>query len=135
MLKIIKNRYTLEWVDFVYLKPKKFVLESCKTYYFDRIFMGYIWDLSWDTAQKMKFPLRISSVNVTKSTGNCGFGHIYWRNPQSKTLFFVQRDSWEPSLSSIKKFREKYSLFKKKQTIVFENSPLTSIFAFVESSS
>ena len=23
------------------------------------------------------FPLRISSVNVTKSGGNCGFGHIY----------------------------------------------------------
>ena len=23
------------------------------------------------------FPLRISSVNVTKSAGNCGFGHIY----------------------------------------------------------
>ena len=25
-----------------------------------------------DTAQKMKFPLRVSSVNVTKSVGNCG---------------------------------------------------------------
>ena len=25
--------------------------------------------------------LRISSVNVTKSAGNCGFGHINWRNP------------------------------------------------------
>ena len=24
-----------------------------------------------------QFPLRISSVNVTKSAGNCGFGHIY----------------------------------------------------------
>ena len=32
-------------------------------------------------AQKMKFPLRISSVNVTKSWVSCGFGHIYWRNP------------------------------------------------------
>ena len=29
-----------------------------------------------DTAQKMKFPIRISSVNVTKSVGNCEFGHI-----------------------------------------------------------
>ena len=26
------------------------------------------------------FTLRISAVNVTKSTGNSGFGHIYWRN-------------------------------------------------------
>ena len=32
-------------------------------------------------AQKWSFPLRISSVNVSKSIGNCGFGHIYWRNP------------------------------------------------------
>ena len=30
-----------------------------------------------DIAQKMKFPLRISSVNVTKSAGDRGFGHIY----------------------------------------------------------
>ena len=33
------------------------------------------------TAQKWSFPLRIPPVNVTKFTGNCGFGHIYWRNP------------------------------------------------------
>ena len=33
------------------------------------------------------FPLRISSVNVTKSTRNRGFGHIYWRNPYWKTSF------------------------------------------------
>ena len=31
--------------------------------------------------RKWSFPLRISSVNVTKSAGSCGFGHIYWRNP------------------------------------------------------
>ena len=27
------------------------------------------------------FLLRIYSVNVIKSAGICGFGHIYWRNP------------------------------------------------------
>ena len=27
--------------------------------------------------EKRSFPLRISSVNVTKSARNCGFGHIY----------------------------------------------------------
>ena len=27
--------------------------------------------------KKRSFPLRISSVNVTKSAGKCGFGHIY----------------------------------------------------------
>ena len=30
--------------------------------------------------KKRNLPLRISSVNVTKFAGNCGFGHIYWRN-------------------------------------------------------
>ena len=35
-------------------------------------------------------PLRISSVNMTTFAGNCGFGHIYWRNPYWKTSFFVQ---------------------------------------------
>ena len=29
------------------------------------------------TAQKETFSLRISSENVTKSAGACGFGHIY----------------------------------------------------------
>ena len=31
--------------------------------------------------KKGSFPIRISLVNVTKSAGNCGFGHIYWGNP------------------------------------------------------
>ena len=31
--------------------------------------------------KRFRFPLRISSANTTKSTGNCGFGRIYWRNP------------------------------------------------------
>ena len=47
---------------------------------------------SWHTAQKLKFPLRISLVNVTKSVGNCAFGHIYWRNPNGK-LHFLCSDS------------------------------------------
>ena len=31
--------------------------------------------------KKENFPLRISSVNETKSEGNYGFGHIYRWNP------------------------------------------------------
>ena len=31
--------------------------------------------------KKWRFPLRIYPVNVTKFAENCGFGHIYWRNP------------------------------------------------------
>ena len=30
--------------------------------------------------KKWSFSLRISFVNVTKSTVSCGFGQIYWRN-------------------------------------------------------
>ena len=41
------------------------------------------------TAQKMKFSVKISSVNVIKFAENCGFGNIYWRNPYWKTSFFV----------------------------------------------
>ena len=31
--------------------------------------------------KKWSFPLRHSSVNVTKPAENCEFGNIYWRNP------------------------------------------------------
>ena len=31
--------------------------------------------------KKWSFPLKISSVNVTKFAGKDGFGHIYWKNP------------------------------------------------------
>ena len=48
--------------------------------------IALIKDLSSDVSiiqlhKKWSFPLRISSVNVTKSAGNFGFGHIYWKNP------------------------------------------------------
>ena len=40
--------------------------------------------------KKWSFLLRISSVNVTKSTGNCGFCHIYWINPSFFCAVVVQ---------------------------------------------
>ena len=40
--------------------------------------------------KKWSFPLHISSLNKTKSAGNCGFGQIYWKNLSWKTSFFVQ---------------------------------------------
>ena len=45
--------------------------------------------------KKSSFPLRVFSVNVTKSAENGGFGHIYWRNPSRKTSFFVQGVMWK----------------------------------------
>ena len=54
----------------------------------------------WYCTKKFSFPLRISSVNVTKSAGNCVYGHIYWRYPQWKASFFVRCDrckiAWSP---------------------------------------
>ena len=45
--------------------------------------------IKWLTLhKKWSFPLRISSVNVTKFAWNCGFGHVYWRNPEWETSFF-----------------------------------------------
>ena len=34
----------------------------------------------WTLHKKWSLPLRNSSENVTKSAGNWGFGHMYWRN-------------------------------------------------------
>ena len=40
--------------------------------------------------KEWSFPLWTSSVIVTKSAGNFGFGHICWKNPSWKTFFLVQ---------------------------------------------
>ena len=44
--------------------------------------------------KKSSFALSISSVNVwyffSIPSVSCGFGHVYWRNPEWKTSFFVQ---------------------------------------------
>ena len=40
--------------------------------------------------KKVSFPFRIYSVNVTKPAANCGFGHIYLRNPEWKTYSAAQ---------------------------------------------
>ena len=39
--------------------------------------------------KKWSFSLRISSINMTKSTVSCRFGHIYWRKTKWETSFFV----------------------------------------------
>ena len=38
--------------------------------------------------KQWNFPLRISSLNVTKFVYSCKFGHIYWKNLWWKTSFF-----------------------------------------------
>ena len=41
------------------------------------------------TELKWSFPVGIFSANVTKSPGNRGFGHIYWRNHSLMETFNV----------------------------------------------
>ena len=54
------------------------------------------WSISILTQHKnWSFSLRISSVNVTKSTVCCGFGRIYWRNLWWKTSYFAQCETRE----------------------------------------
>ena len=45
-------------------------------------------------AQKMKFPLKISSVNVIKSAGYCGFDHIPEEILNGKLHFFCSVLTW-----------------------------------------
>ena len=47
------------------------------------------------------FPLRISSVNVTKSAVSCGFGHICWGNPHWKTSFLCSAYDLNGSKSTV----------------------------------
>ena len=80
--------------DFFKFTILKFVLKGIIYTVFNRVAKWFFLKISNVTFElltlhkKWSFPLRISSVNVTKSTDSCGFGHIYWRNPSCKTSFF-----------------------------------------------
>ena len=58
--------------------------------------------------KKWSFPLRISSVNVTKSAGSCAFGHIHCRNAYWKTSFFVQCTFADNFNKKVATFNRKY---------------------------
>ena len=45
-----------------------------------------------NTAQKLKFNIKDFFSKCEQIRWKCGFGHIYWRNPQKKTWFFVERN-------------------------------------------
>ena len=69
-------------------------LKPTANFWFSSIFRGYKMGTLkrktfWTVHNPAYYPASISSVNLTKSAGNCRFGHIYWRNLQWKTSFFV----------------------------------------------
>ena len=81
-----------------------------------------LWNCSTALHKKWSFPLRIFSVNVTKSAVFCGFGHIYWRNLSWKTWFFVQY-WWQrhetflrtyPGVTYFRNLKSKQNLFQNK---------------------
>ena len=77
---------------------------------------------------------------MAKSTGNCGFGHIYWRNTWWKTSFFLQcyLDISTPTFSSyitfhlarFNPFRNSVSLFYSFQYFAAILSFLMNTFSF-----
>ena len=71
--------YILLWIILISFNKRKshfFVLIKLLNI---QIHNQHAWNVSLH--KKWSFPLRITSVNVTKFAGNRGFGHIYWRNP------------------------------------------------------
>ena len=63
------------------------------------------------------FRLRVSSVNVTKSSGNCGFGHIYWKIFTGKlhVLCSVILDDYSSSYEKILEKSGKFSIVVKRK--------------------
>ena len=45
--------------------------------YLKEDFTNFQTKIRFTLSKKWRFPLRICSVNVIKSAGNCGFDHIY----------------------------------------------------------
>ena len=69
-----------------------------------RVELSHIWST---TEKKRNSPLSISSVNVTKSTVPCAFGHIYWRIFNEKLHFCtVQMKLYFENGSSVKTFQK-----------------------------
>ena len=71
-------------------KPKDPISLDAVSRSFKKIEIVFVPSSQPSLHKKWSFPLRISSVNVTKSEVSSGFGHIYWRNSYSKTSLFVQ---------------------------------------------
>ena len=65
------------WLSFSSTEWKSIFLLELERY---SIFYGGV-EIDLSLHKKWSFPLRISSVNVTKSSRNCWFGRIYWWNP------------------------------------------------------
>ena len=64
-------------VPIYWLKTSKWKLGD-----YVQIFWCFLQKCKDVTAQNMKFSVKDFFTNLTKSAGNSGFGHIYWKNPE-----------------------------------------------------
>ena len=77
-------KYILNFINLNTLfETEKFTLEKSYS-------LIDFWLVYQSLHKKWSFLIRISSVNMAKSTVSGGFGHINWRNALWKTSFFVQ---------------------------------------------
>ena len=94
--KIVPVDITWESIFFAWVKVILiWVISGCHSFCvgLKNLIMGYTWidifsnelimvyRILHKLHKKWSFPLRTSSVNVTKSAVFCRFGHSYWRNP------------------------------------------------------
>ena len=77
LLLTLNSFHTLFWSFNCWLWTSKYRLGCNYSISFLRLYC----------TKKWSFPLMTSSVNVTKSTVSCRFGHIYSRSPQWKIIF------------------------------------------------
>ena len=76
-LKDLETLYAYVWMtmDFIVEQEDYNKKKLCRAVLENRYYSRIVLHKKWS------FPLRISSVDVTKSARNCRFGRIYWRNP------------------------------------------------------
>ena len=68
--------------------------------------------------KKSSFPSRISSVNVTKSAENCGFGHIYWWNPSWKTSTSCKKECTPGNVAWVNLWRNLLFMIRMRRKVV-----------------
>ena len=68
--------------------------------------------------RRWSFTFRISSVNVTKSAENCGFGHIYWWNPSWKTSTSCKKECTPGSVAWVNLWRNLFVMIRMRRKVV-----------------
>ena len=77
-----KSKQILIYKLFVSDQTSLILLLLLKAFKNDKIFLDLFFPRIYlSLHKKWSFPLRISTINVTKLADSYGFAHIYWKNP------------------------------------------------------